>query len=400
MSKVKKMIIAIIALIQILILILLGIRNPLANQLIDILPLIKTISNIIFIFFIVAVIVYILEHKSNNKNEDLLDENLIEPKFNIDIKKYDIIYLSTILNQKLPGRKGIILIIMQLLNKKVIDLLSNYDGNSYQYIIIKRQNYNCKLSDIEEIVLKYLFKKSNNVNLIEKIKNIYKDKEIAEILKKTYKSEKIVRIVKHSEKQIIYKVITFIISVLEIFLGFIIFTIDDFSLTAMQIIVVYLGTALICVIVTFLIRLMLKKINEKYQYNNDTYKWVLSNVIFFNTCLIISTIFTNKIIIHYLVVLIYYLSTLTIMIKDNVHITLAKEDINIRNKLLQLKKYFQEMKYLKDKEFANIITYEECLMYGFLFNITIKTNKEFEILQKELQKESTSYLNLFKEKIL
>lgn len=60
--------------------------------------------------------------------------------------------------------------------------------------------------------------------------------------------------------------------------------------------------------------------------------------------------------------------------------------------------------YLRDKEFGNIMTYEKCLMYGFLFNVTIKINDEFDILQKQLmdivKNESKLYINLFKSNIL
>ena len=62
------------------------------------------------------------------------------------------------------------------------------------------------------------------------------------------------------------------------------------------------------------------------------------------------------------------------------------------------------MNYLEDNYWGNIITYEECIMYSFLFNITIKINKEFDLLQKELfdifKKESYLYLKLFKNDIL
>ena len=91
------------------------------------------------------------------------------------------------------------------------------------------------------------------------------------------------------------------------------------------------------------------------------------------------------------------------MIKYNTHISLYNNDIIVRNRLLSLKKYFESMNYLTDKEFGNIITYEECIMYGFLFNITIKINKEFDILQKELfeiiKSEGKLYLKLFKSNI-
>ena len=88
----------------------------------------------------------------------------------------------------------------------------------------------------------------------------------------------------------------------------------------------------------------------------------------------------------------------------NEYICLSERDIEIRKRLFSLREYFKEMRYLKDKEFGNIITYEECLMYGFLFNITIKINDEFDILQKQLfdivKHESKLYIKLFQSNIL
>lgn len=92
------------------------------------------------------------------------------------------------------------------------------------------------------------------------------------------------------------------------------------------------------------------------------------------------------------------------MIMYNENICLSQKDIEIRKRLFSLKKYFKEMQYLRDKEFGNIITYEECLMYGFLFHITIKIDNEFDMLQKQLfdvmKKESKSYMELFKTNVL
>ena len=108
--------------------------------------------------------------------------------------------------------------------------------------------------------------------------------------------------------------------------------------------------------------------------------------------------------IQFIILIIYIFVTLTIMIMYNEHICLYQKDIEIRNRLFSLKKYFKEMQYLRDKEFGNIITYEECLMYGFLFNITIKINNEFDMLQKQLfdvlKKESKLYMELFKTNVL
>jgi hypothetical protein len=105
----------------------------------------------------------------------------------------------------------------------------------------------------------------------------------------------------------------------------------------------------------------------------------------------------------FLILGIYVLALLAIMIKYNKHFSLSKEDVAMRDKLISLKNYLQNMDYLTDKDFGNIITYENYIMYGFLFNITLKINKEFDLLQKELldatKSEGTLYLELLKSNI-
>ena len=180
-GKMKKIIYLVLAIIQILLLLLLFIHYPLPENMKDYSELFNNIIIAIFILFIIAIICYICEHKIYNKNESLLDYNLIEPKFDIDFKNYDILYLSTILNQKLPGKKGIILLIMQLINKKILDLSCYYDGNKYQYVITKRNTYYTKnITKAESILIDYIFKNSNRVNLINSVKEIYsiKNKDI------------------------------------------------------------------------------------------------------------------------------------------------------------------------------------------------------------------------------
>ena len=140
-----------------------------------------------------------------------------------------------------------------------------------------------------------------------------------------------------------------------------------------------------------------------YQYNNDTIEWILLNIILLNICLIISYIFPFPQIVQFLVFAIYIFSSFTIMLKYNLHISLSENDVDTRNRLISLKNYFKNMDYLKDKDFANIMTYEECIMYGFLFNITIKINNEFDLLQKELlnamKEEKRAYIDTLKTKI-
>lgn len=407
-KKVLNVIYFVIVLIQLSLLLLLTINHPLPEYMEDILPLLKWLVFFILIIFIFAIICYIVEHKKYNKNEYVLDNSLIPPKFDISIKSYDITYLSTILNQKCPCKKDIILLIMQLISKKVIDLECFYDGNNYQYIIKKRNNYMAKITNIEKSLMNYLFYESNSVNLINKIKQIYstKNSQVSSIEKSLYSSIEENQLLKLSSIKVVYKFFAFVIAVISFFIGICILittlSTTDF-MTPIKIVTSFVLIALVCVFMAFLCTFVLKKLNSIYQYNNDAFSWVFFNITFINLFLMVSYAFPLFFVIQYFIMLIYIFTALTIMIKYNVHISLSKDDVIIRNRLLSLKKYFNEMNYLKDKEFSNIITYEECIMYGFLFNITVKINKEFDLLQKELvdivRAEGKLYLSLFKDSI-
>ncbi len=409
MSSIKKSIFTTAIIIEIIFFIMLCIKNPFPNYIIYYIGLFKNLAFAILIFFIISVICYVFEHKKYNKNEGILDENLINPEFDFSLKDNDILYLSTILKQQYPERKEIILLIMQLINKKVINLSSHWDGKSYQYIIEKSANTTYKLNNIEDKIFDYLFKYSDKVNLISKVKEIYSyhNKNTLSLIKQFHTYIDDMKPIKASPLKLIYKILTVIISILCLFLGMCILLITtaiiDFD-NSVKIITVFTLLALLCILVAFICTLILKKFNTTYQYNNDSYLWICKNLLFIVTCLIVSFLFPLPYIIQFFIIIIYVFTTLTIMLKYNNHISLSQADIIARNKLIALKNYFKYMDYLKDKEFGNIITYEECIMYGFLFNITIKINKEFDLLQKELynivKRESHLYLNLFKEDVL
>lgn len=409
-KKVLNIIYLLIIFIQLVVLLFLSMKHPFPEYMQDTVPLLKKLYGVLFIVFALVIFYYVREHKMYNKNEGVFNEDLIEPKFDISFKDYDILYLSTILSQRLPGKKEIILLIMQLINKRIIDLSCYYDGCNYQYILTRRMNcIKIELSNHEKILINYLFSNSNNVNLLDFVKQIYstKNKNIS-TLENAFKNfiEK-TSLLEHKPIPIIYKILGAVISVLSLFIGFILFFFSTLSTskfnTSIEVIVSTLCLAAICVFIAFLCTFVLKRLNLKYQYNNDTFSWLFKNVAFFNLCLIVAYLFSFSHLTFFLVTITYMLCTLTIIIKYNVPISLSKNDIAQRNRLISLKKYFEEMNYLKDKNFSNMITYEECLMYGFLFNITIKINKEFDLLQKKLldiiQTEASLFLKSFKDSI-
>ena len=204
-KKILKAIYVVIIIIELILLVIFSINHSLPEYMKDYEVFFKNLFISVSVIFVIAIVCYIIEHKMYNKNEKILDENLIEPKFDIDFKDKDILYLSTILNQKLPGKKEIILLIMQLTNKKVIDLSSYYDGNEYQYIITNRLNDKMKINNVENSLLNYLFEKSESVNLIDKVRQIYssKNKEVSNIEKSIYNFSEVNRLTKHSKIRLV-----------------------------------------------------------------------------------------------------------------------------------------------------------------------------------------------------
>lgn len=175
--------------------------------------------------------------------------------------------------------------------------------------------------------------------------------------------------------------------------------IDSFVTTSSTTLYIIMG--ILCIFINFLFVVGLNRIAIKYQYDNDSFLWLSKIIVLYGLIFIISYIFPIYVLIQYYLFSTFTVALLAIMIRYNTHITLTKKQVAIKKELLSLKKYLLSMNYLVDKEFGNIINYEEYIMYGFLFNITIKINKEFDIIQKEIKEcvdaESKSYWNMLNE---
>ena len=55
---------------------------------------------------LLSIVIYIIENRVNNKNQEELDEYNIQSNFDIDFRDKDILYLSTIFNKKQPEKKS------------------------------------------------------------------------------------------------------------------------------------------------------------------------------------------------------------------------------------------------------------------------------------------------------
>lgn len=407
-KKILKLIYTIILTIELLIISILYIQKPIKEVYkVFFLPIFSKVILIIGTLFFLSIIIYIIENKINNKNQEELDEYNIYPSFDIDLKDKDILYLSTIYNKQKPGKKEILLLIMQLINKKVIDLSCYLKGDKYQYIIEKRNLQFSNISSEEQKLINYLFEHSNRVDLLKKVNEIYYKNNAGEIVKKCRESVGNIISIKKSKTKLVYQAIATIIAILAIYIGGCILILAESQRTdtnSISLIGKYLLHAIICIILAFFITMILKKINKIYKYDNDSYLWLCRNFIFFNLLILVSFLFKDYIIIQTVALIIYIFTTLTIMIMYNEHICLSEKDIETRERLLSLKAYFKEMQYLKDNAFGNIMTYEECIMYGFLFNITVKINDEFDMLQKQLfditKTEGELYIKLFQSNVL
>ena len=406
-KKILKLIYTIILIIELLIISILYIQKPINEEYKEYLPIFLKVILIIGILFFLSIITYIIENKIINKNQEELDEYNIYPSFDIDLKDKDILYLSTIYNKQKPGKKEILLLIMQLINKKVIDLSCYLKGDKYQYILEKRNLQFSKISSEEQKLINYLFEDSNRVDLLKKVKEIYYKNNAEGVVKKCREFVENIISIKKSKIKHIYQVITTIIAILVIYIGFcsmILIEVQNNYTNSTSVIGKYLLYTIICIIMGFFITIILKRINKIYKYDNDSYLWLCRNFIFFNLLILVSFVFKDYIFIQIVALILYIFTTLTIMIMYNEHICLSEKDIETRERLLSLKAYFKEMQYLKDNAFGSIMTYEECIMYGFLFNITVKINDEFDMLQKHLfdiaKTESKLYIKLFQSNVL
>lgn len=406
-KKILKLIYTIILIIELLIISILYIQKPINEEYREYLPIFFKVILIIGILFFLSIVTYIIENKIINKNQEELDEYNIYPSFDIDLKDKDILYLSTIYNKQKPGKKEILLLIMQLINKKVIDLSCYLKGDKYQYILEKRNLQFSKINSEEQKLINYLFEDSNRVDLLKKVKEIYYKNNAEGVVKKCREFVENIISIKKSKIKHIYQVITTIIAILVIYIGFcsmILIEVQNNYTNSTSVIGKYLLYTIICIIMGFFITIILKRINKIYKYDNDSYLWLCRNFIFFNLLILVSFVFKDYIFIQIVALILYIFTTLTIMIMYNEHICLSEKDIETRERLLSLKAYFKEMQYLKDNAFGSIMTYEECIMYGFLFNITVKINDEFDMLQKHLfdiaKTESKLYIKLFQSNVL
>ncbi len=408
-KKVLKLIYTIIFIIQILIVAILYMQKTINEYYKEYMPFLLKIFLIIGFLFLSSIIIYIVENKINSKNQEELDEYNIQSNFDIDFRDKDILYLSTIFNKQQPGKKELLLLIMQLIKKEVIDLSCYQNCNKYQYIIEKRNLQFNNITNVEQELIRYLFKDSYRVDLIKKINEIYSKNNTKDIVNKCKEYISNFVTIKKSSMKKIFQTITTFIAIIAIFIGFFVMilistTTKNNYTNSIAIIGKYVLYAIICIAIGYIVTIILKKINIRYKYDNDSYLWICRNLIFLNILILTSFIFTNYYLIQFIELITYIFTTLTIMIMYNEHICLSEKDIEIRKRLFSLREYFKEMGYLKDKEFANIMTYEECLMYGFLLNITIKINDEFDILQKQLfetaKNESKLYIKLFQSNIL
>lgn len=214
-KKIRNTILLLLIILELLFLFLLFIKNPFPKYILDYVNLFKNLGFTIFIIFMISIICYILEHKTYNKNENIFDEHIVEPNFDIALKNNDILYLSTILKQQYPEKKEIILLIMQLINKKIIDLSSYWDGKKYQYFIEKRQSNFSQINSIEKNLLYYLFKNSNKTNLISKVTEIYsyKNNDISILIKQINSYIKELKPIVYSPFKLLYKILVLILSI-------------------------------------------------------------------------------------------------------------------------------------------------------------------------------------------
>ena len=266
-KKVLKLIYTIILIVEVLIVAILYIQKPINECYKQYIPFLTKIFLVIGFLFLLSIIIYIVENKINNKNQEELDEYNIQSNFDIDFKNKDILYLSTIFNKQQPRKKELLLLIMQLIIKRVIDLSCYQKDDKYQYIIEKRNLQVNNITNVEQELINYLFKDSYRVDLIKKIDEIYSKNDTKNIVNKCRQYISSFVEIKKSSMKKIFQIITTFITALVIFVGFFLILInvttnnnDTNSITIIGKNILY---TVICIALGYIITIVLKRINLK-----------------------------------------------------------------------------------------------------------------------------------------
>lgn len=354
----------------------------------------------VFLFFnIILIILHNIYNFESNKNLNKYFVNIKE----INFKNKSPFELACLRNSRLPKRRDIITVLLDLINRGYIKI---YKYSNKKYYIKKIANDRRKLSESEKNLIDTI--NDEFYDLKKFISNIFKKNNCKKILNKMTEE------IEHKFEEVkINIVFYFLFKILNLFLISFVFIfalgILSFSNIKLNIpIIEYLSEPLSVIIgFMFLIEFFviasmlyskIQKLNNILIEKEDLKGFLRINV--FVLIFFILIFLLNKCISIFLIIT--YLYTLSLLLKDKRRfINVKKGYIKDKIEAISLEKYMKEEILINEKECKMI--FKEYINCAFSFEIKLKSNENLtsdQIILEKFFKKSKNNLTLFMESVL
>lgn len=333
-----------------------------------------------------------------------IDINKIEEKFDPDLNKYDIALLTTILKKELIKEKDLIQIIIGMIKDRKIELISVLnEKDEYTYFIEKREDIT-KLKKYEIDLINLMFEKENRVELLKSIRKLYRDSEVKKIIKEINMGlRKDIKVYEAKIGEVILSLISIIIAIISfcviLFVAVMLSNINHSETNAVEFATSTVLIGMLILVGTYIMFFVGRRIVYAYNKDEDIIMYLAKFIFVIQIIIIIGTsININSVII---LMLVFEFATIFMSAIKSIkeYVIVPKEYEKIRKDMYALKKYLEKNTYIEQKQFANVILYEEYLMYAFVFNITLKINNELNILQEELRKVIKEEIKIYNKEV-
>ena len=320
-------------------------------------------------------------------------------------KKYNPMLAGCIQGSRNILARDIIAVILELINKKIIQLeiIQTIEKDNYKYQISKTENAESKMDSIENYVYNWIFGSKNKVNLNDRLKAMPKEKNANKKFKELNKivEEKLAENGANQAKVPmcirVFNVFLFILSLLLVykhimFNGFEIYNpeISKFTLIAMAIYIIPMFPLLfgLLYIPINLIIIIRHKINKTVQRitGQKVVTTTISLLVLFGVIILITALVSSAkyIIADEVLICIATILILTdnLMLKNN---SIMIEDYS---RLNALKDKIENYTLMEDRDIEQITLWEQYLSYAVSFGIANKIVKRIKglNLDEDLEK--------------
>ena len=340
----------------------------------------------LFVYWIILLFVFEKDKKYNVIN---IEEDEI-------FKKYNPLIAGCIQGNRNILARDIISIVINLINKKVINLdLQNKlsDKIEYDYIIEKNSENEKNMDGIERFIYNWIFKNNDKVNLVDRLKKMPKEKDANRKFKELNDiASKKLSIEGANQAKVpmcirVFNIFLFILSVIVV-IKHILFNSNyneyiirsELNISFYICIFIFLLPLFLALlkIPINLIIIIRHKINKTVQRitGKKIVTTVISLIILFGTIIIFTAIISSS---KYLVIdeILICIASI-IVLTDNLMLKNSPNMIEDYSKLNALKNKISEYTLLDNKNFEDVILWEKYLSYAISFGIGKEMIKKIE----------------------